>query len=131
MGPYSLNATQRVLMPDAVLSSQSGICIEPAVLMASVLQSANMHAMIVFTPGHAQVAVETWKNSGQYFLIETTCLPFDAATDNTDNLIIQLSQEDWSNYLSQEAQQAQDSGGMVYIVDCDLARTLNIKGLAY
>ena len=131
MGPYSLNATQRVLMPDAVLSSKSGICIETAVLMASVLQSANMHAMIVFTPGHAQVAVETWKNSGQYFLIETTCLPFDAATDNTGNLIIQLSQEDWSNYLSQEAQQAQDSGGMVYIVDCDLARTLNIKGLAY
>ena len=131
MGPYSLNASQRVLMPDAVLSSQSGICIETAVLMASVLQSANMHAMIVFTPGHAQVAVETWSNSGQYFLIETTCLPFDATVNDISSVITPLSNEEWANYLSQKSQQAQESGGMVYIVDCDLAKDLNIKGLAY
>lgn len=61
MGPYSFDATQRVLMPDAVLNSKSGICIETAVLMASVLQSANMHPFLILTPGHAQVAVETWK----------------------------------------------------------------------
>ena len=131
MGPYSLNASQRVLMPDAVLSSQSGICIETAVLMASVLQSANMHAMIVFTPGHAQVAVETWSNSGQYFLIETTTLPFDATQNDISSVIIPLSNEEWESYLGQKAQQAQESGGMVYVVDCDLAKDLNIKGLSY
>ena len=58
MGAYSLNATQRVLMPDAVLASQSGICIETAILMASVLQSADMHPMIVFTPGHVNLKDE-------------------------------------------------------------------------
>lgn len=131
MGPYSLNATQRVLMPDAVLASQSGICIETAVLMASVLQSADMHPMIVFTPGHAQVAVESWSGSGQYFLIETTNLPFDASVDDMNTLTALYSSEDWTEYLSQSSQKAQQSGGMVYIVDCDLAKILNIKGLAY
>lgn len=131
MGPYSLNATQRVLMPDAVLASQSGICIETAVLMASVLQSADMHPMIVFTPGHAQVTVESWSGSGQYFLIETTNLPFDASVDDMNTLTALYSSEDWAEYLSQSSQKAQQSGGMVYIVDCDLAKILNIKGLAY
>ena len=131
MGPYSLNATQRVLMPDAVLASQSGICIETAVLKASVLQSADMHPMIVFTPGHAQVAVESWSGSGQYFLIETTNLPFDASVDDMNTLTALYSSEDWAEYLSQSSQKAQQSGGMVYIVDCDLAKILNIKGLAY
>ena len=131
MGPYSLNATQRVFMPDAVLASQSGICIETAVLMASVLQSADMHPMIVFTPGHAQVAVESWSGSGQYFLIETTNLPFDASVDDMNTLTALYSSEDWAEYLSQSSQKAQQSGGMVYIVDCDLAKILNIKGLAY
>lgn len=131
MGPYSFSASQRVLMPDAVLKSGSGICIETAVLMASVLESANMHAMIVFTPGHAQTAVETWSGSGQYFLIETTMLPFTATQDALNSLIQPLSAEEWANYLYSKEQQAQQSGGMVYVVDCDLAPVLNIQGLNY
>ncbi|MBC8533885.1 hypothetical protein [Yeguia hominis] len=131
MGAYSLNATQRVLMPDAVLASKSGICIETAVLMASALQSADMHAMIVFTPGHAQVAVETWQNSGQYFLIETTLLPFEATKEKLNTLITQLDSQGWADYLAQNEQRAQESGGMVYIVDCDLLTTLGIQGLNY
>ena len=131
MGPYSLNAFQRVLMPDAVLESQSGICIETSVLMASVLQSANMHAMIVLTPGHAQVAVETWSGSGQYFLIETTALPFEATEAGLNSLIIPLDAQGWADYLAQKEQAAQESGGIFYIVDCDLAKVLNIKGLDY
>lgn len=131
MGAYSFNATQRVLMPDAVLQSGSGICIETAVLMASVLESAGMHAMIVLTPGHAQTAVETWSGSGQYFLIETTCLPFTATEDGLNSLITPLDNQGWADYLSNAEQRAQQSGGMVYIVDCDLATTLDIKGLAY
>lgn len=131
MGPYSFNASQRVLTPDAVLQSKSGICIETAVLMASVLQSAGMHAMIVFTPGHAQTAVETWSGSGEYFLIETTLLPFGATEAELNTLIQPLSAQDWANYLANAAEKAQQSGGMVYVVDCDLATVLDIQGLAY
>ena len=130
MGAYSFDATQRVLMPDAVLNSKSGICIETAVLMASVLQSASMHPFLILTPGHAQVAVETWSNSGQYFLIETTKLPFDAAVDDNSSVIIQLDSQGWNDYLSQKQQQSQQSGGIFYLVDCNLAKVLNIRGLA-
>ena len=51
--------------------------------------------------------------------------------NDVNNLIAYYSSEDWANYLGQKQQQAQESGGMVYVVDCDLAKDLNIKGLAY
>lgn len=105
MGPYSFSASQRVLMPDAVLKSGSGICIE--------------------------TAVETWSGSGQYFLIETTMLPFTATQDSLNSLIQPLSAEEWANYLYAKEQEARQSGGMVYVVDCDLAPVLNIQGLNY
>ena len=80
-GAYSLNAFQRVLMPDAVIDSESGICIETSILLASALKSTGMHALILFIPGHAQVALETWSGSSEYFLLETTTLPFDGTLD--------------------------------------------------
>lgn len=127
-GAFSLGSSlnQRVLLPDDILESKSGICIETSILLASAIQSAGMHPMIVFTPGHAQVAVETWQNSGQYFLVETTTLPFDWQTDDFSNLIILLSSEEWASYM----QKAVD-GGCGYIVDCDLVNTLGIQGIGY
>ena len=41
------------------------------------------------------------------------------------------SAEEWANYLYNKEQEAQQSGGMVYVVDCDLAPVLNIQGLNY
>ena len=76
-------------------------------------------------------AVETWSGSGQYFLIETTMLPFTATQDALQSLIQPLSAEEWANYLYNKEQEAQQSGGMVYVVDCDLAPVLNIQGLNY
>lgn len=121
MGPYSFGGSQRVLTPDAVIQSRSGICIETALLMASALQSAQMHAMIIITPGHAQVALETWENSGTYYLLETTMLPYNATEEETMAFARYLTAEEWREYLS---------GDGVYVIDCDLAQTLGIRGLA-
>lgn len=120
----SLN--QRVLLPDYVLNSKSGICIETTMLLASAIQSTHMHPMIIFTPGHAQVAVETWKNSGQYFLMETTTLPFDWRTDDWSLFIKYLSTEEWAAYLKKDVE-----GGLGYVVDCDLLNVLGIQGIGY
>ena len=121
MGPYSFGGSQRVLTPDAVIQSRSGICIETALLMASALQSAQMHAMIIITPGHAQVALETWENSGAYYLLETTMLPYNASEEETVAFARFLTADEWREYLS---------GDGVYVIDCDLAQTLRIRGLA-
>ena len=121
MGPYSFGGSQRVLTPDAVIQSRSGICIETALLMASALQSAQMHAMIIITPGHAQVALETWENSGTYYLLETTMLPYNATEEETMAFARFLTADEWREYLS---------GDGVYVIDCDLAQTLRIRGLA-
>ena len=116
-----LAARSGVLTPDAVIQSRSGICIETALLMASALQSAQMHAMIIITPGHAQVALETWENSGTYYLLETTMLPYNATEEETMTFARFLTADEWREYLS---------GDGVYVIDCDLAQTLGIRGLA-
>lgn len=127
-GAFSLGSSlnQRVLLPDDILDNKSGICIETSILLASAIQSAGMHPMIVFTPGHAQVAVETWRNSGQYFLVETTTLPFNWRTDDFSSVAKVLSSEDWASYI-----QAAVEGGCGYIVDCDLVNILGIQGIGY
>ena len=111
--------TQRVLLPEDVITSASGLCIETSMLMASALQSAGMHCMIVFPPGHAQVAVEAWPSTGDYFLIETTHLPMEEWTYT----VMYLDKEDWWGYLSGEGPVTY---GECYVVDCDLATRLNI-----
>ena len=120
MGPYSFGANQRVLPPSEVLSSRSGICIETALLVASALQSANMNAMIIITPGHAQVALETWEGSGEYYLLETTKLPFTATQADIDSFCSLPTADEWTEYLDRDG---------AYVIDCALASTLNIHGL--
>jgi len=130
MGSYSLaeGYNQRVLMPDDVLASKSGICIETAILFATAIQSADMHAMILFLPGHAQVAVETQDGSGTYYLVETTMLPFDGAADDMESLVTEFTSEQWASYLEDPWG---DGSGSVYVVDCDLIKTLGIQGIDY
>ena len=120
MGPYSFGANQRVLPPSQVLSSRSGICIETALLVASALQSADMNAMILILPGHAQVALETWEGSGEYYLLETTKLPFTATEADISAFCALPTAEEWTEYLD---------GDGVYVIDCALASSLNIRGL--
>ena len=126
-GSYSFSGTQRVLMPDAVLSSGSGICIETSILMASALLSAGMHPLIILTPGHAQVAVETWNGSGEYLLIETTLLPFTSEMGVND-LVTYYDNQGWYDYL---ASRASSGNGITYVLDCSLQQNLGIKGLDY
>ena len=130
-GSYSFVDDQRVLTPDAVLAGGSGICIETSILMASALMSAGMHPCIIFTPGHAQVAIETWYDSHQYLLLETTMLPFEATETELDRFARLYSNEDWAAYLSEKEQEAASDGGFVHAVDCDLKQTLGMKGLNY
>ncbi len=121
MGAYSFGTFQRVLTPDAVVRDRSGICIETALLVASALQSADMHPMILILPGHAQVALETWQGSGQYLLLETTLLPFTGADGQVGDYVTVAAADEWHAYLDRDG---------VYVIDCDLASELGIRGLA-
>ena len=119
----SSESQQRVMLPDDVMRSQSGICIETALLMASALQSAGMHPMLVFPPGHAQVAVEAWPDTGEYFLIETTLLPMPMDNDGYWTAVQYLTQDEWFGYLDGTGYYTL---GECYVVDCDLGKKLNI-----
>ena len=122
------NATQRVNRPDETLESGSGICIETSVLLASAFQAAGFDSMIVLTTGHCQVAVETWADSGDYILFETTVLPVGGPhdeygySDYMNTVMTVLSDEEWEAYLS-------ENDGYVY--NCNMATQLGITPLTY
>ncbi len=127
MGSFSMTegANQRILLPDDSLKSESGVCIETAIIMASAIQSANMHAMIILPPGHAQVAIEDWNNSGDYWLLETTSLPFTGSSSDIDSFLLYLDSDEWLSYL---ADPWGDGSGACFVLDCDMAAPLGIIG---
>lgn len=132
-------SNQHILLPEDVINNSSGLCIETSLVMASALQSAGMHAFLVFPPGHAQVAVEIWGNgeegTGQYFLIETTALSANSNTrdhfiENANGLlkgtgstgvITYYSTESWKKYLTENVE---------YIIDCNDSRLLGLTPFA-
>lgn len=138
-GNFSISGSnQHVLFPADVIDQQGGLCIETSLVIASALQSAGMHAFLLFPPGHAQVAVEVWNegsHAGEYFLIETTAL--DPKSNNKElftegyyNLleyapsghpITYYSASQWEDYLENKVQ---------YIIDCDDSRLLGLTPFA-
>lgn len=147
---YSLTSSdQNVLTPDAVIKKQQGLCIETTLLMASCLKRLGMHPVIVLTPGHAQCAVETYAGSGNYFLIETTKLPYKVNTnyeyddvgfyngllasttfpEGTYTWTTTGSAQEWADYLDYVYQEGLDEYGGIFIIDCNLMDELDIKGL--
>ena len=131
MDGFSISGSnQHILLPSEVLENRSGLCIETSLVVASALQSAGMHAFLIFPPGHAQVAVEIWSGKGEYFLIETTQTSDDdnnaAIFINGANSIINnelpsgpisyFNNERWNTYLE----------SCDYIIDCDDSRLLGL-----
>jgi hypothetical protein len=115
---------QSIKTPAQVIDNAAGLCVETTVTMASAIQRTGMHAVILILPTHAQVAVETWAGSGEYFLIETTAL--DAAHDalatpaNWDYVIAYKTKDEWTQYLTQNN---------VVAIDCALAESLHIQSI--
>ena len=136
MDTFSISGShQHVLFPEDVLKQKGGLCIETTLVVASALQSADMHAFIVLPPGHAQVAVETWEGSGEYFLIETTALEGNSNnrqafvsganqlinSGKVSGIITYMDQESWYNYLSVDG---------TYLIDCDDSIVLGLTPFA-
>lgn len=116
---------QRIATPSEVIKSKAGLCVETAVTIASALEAQDMHAFLILLPGHCQVAVETWKNSGEYLLIETTALTSAASAysqSDFDNVIklTPRTKDEWKAYLAQDG---------VTAIDCDLAEQLHIQAI--
>jgi hypothetical protein len=107
-------AQQRIALPEEVIDQKSGLCIETTIAMASAIEATGMHPMVLILPTHAQVAVETWYQSGEYYLIETTAL----TEPDWNNIIVYLDQDQWAQYLEQN---------QVTVVDMELARKDGIK----
>ena len=136
MDVFSLsNSHQHILLPREVIENRSGLCIETSLVVASALQSADMHAFLIFPKNHAMVAVETWAGSGEYLLIETTALADSSNTrqifvDGANNLINNkypggpisyLTASEWHDYLKNKVE---------YIIDCDDSTVLGLTAFS-
>ena len=61
---------QRITLPDKVLSSRLGNCIELTLLMASVLESIGINSMVILIKGHAFLGVWLVDSSAPYCVID-------------------------------------------------------------
>ena len=109
---------QRMKLPADVLNTQSGLCVETSVYIASALQELDMNAFLIMPPGHCQVAVEAWPNSGVYILLETTVLPI--SIDKIENTIAVLREDKIKDYITNYNHE----GKSCYVLDCGMAKDL-------
>jgi hypothetical protein len=72
MHPSQTASAQRVRLPRESLADRQANCIDGTVLFASLLEGVSLSPALVIIPGHAFVAWETWKSSGQWKYLETT-----------------------------------------------------------
>ena len=111
-------ALQRMKLPADVLKTQSGLCVETSVYIASALQELGMNAFLIMPPGHCQVAVEAWPNSGSYILLETTVLP--VGIDKINNIVGVLKGDNIIDYVTNY----KGEGKSCYVLDCGMAKDL-------
>lgn len=64
--------TQHVKLPASALAEKSGNCIDGTLLFMSAFEALGMDTIIVYTPGHASMGVESFPVSNEYIFIETT-----------------------------------------------------------
>lgn len=72
--PQQGSCNQRVRLPRESLSDKEANCIDGTVLFASLLEGISMSPAIVLVPGHAFLAWETWRGSGEWRYLETTMI---------------------------------------------------------
>ena len=65
---------QKINYPIEVLRSRDGLCIETAILFASILEALGMQPFIVNIPDHAFVGWRTEKNGNTLDFVETTLI---------------------------------------------------------
>ena len=109
---------QRMKLPADVLKTQSGLCVETSVYIASALQELDMNAFLIMPPGHCQVAVEACPKSGIYILLETTVLP--VGIDKIENTIAVLKEDKIKEYVTNY----NGEGKSCYVLDCGMAKDL-------
>ena len=67
-------ASQRTRLPRESLADHQANCIDGTVLFASLLEGISMNPAICIVPGHAFLAWETWRDSGDWKFVETTMI---------------------------------------------------------
>jgi hypothetical protein len=84
--------TQRIRLPEEVLTQSGGNCIETSLLYASVAEALGMDAAIILIPGHAYVGIAVDGTDQSYYFIETTMIGQASFTD-----AVQYGLQEWQN----------------------------------
>lgn len=97
---------QKINYPIETLRLKQGVCIETAVLFASILETLGMQVFIVITPDHAFVGWRTEKNGNTLDFVETTLLGGTSSYAYANSSAIEKFNElvDAGNFESGEAE---------------------------
>lgn len=122
---FAERGEQRIKTPSQTIDARSGVCAETILVMASALQASGMNVMFVFPPGHAQVAVEAWPDSGDYFLIETTILPMGHTERDWNRVVTFKTKDEWRRFLAE----VDEDGNRMLVINADLNARMGIPSL--
>lgn len=97
---------QRITLPDQVLSSKLGNCIELTLLFASVLESVGIHSGVVLQTGHAYLAVWLVDDCCQYSVCDDASFIEKKCAEGIDEmLVIECTQVTEEKTSFEDAQQ--------------------------
>ena len=96
---------QRITLPDQVLSSKLGNCIELSLLFASILESVGIHSGIVLQKGHAYLAVWLVDDCCQYSVCDDSSYIEKKCSEGIgEMLVIECTQVTAENTSFEDAQ---------------------------
>ncbi len=89
---------QSIRLPREVITGKTGLCIELALMYASIMEDAGLHAIVFLAPGHAFPGFEL---DGRYYAIESTAIGGKGlGGSNTAKQALELGQKELKEELN-------------------------------
>ena len=86
--PHSTEKMQNVRLPQEVLSSRFGTCLDLSILFCSLLLSVGYHPILILTYNHAFCGVFLEENAFYSFLTDKPSVVYSDATGNTKKVLL-------------------------------------------
>jgi hypothetical protein len=115
----TVTTVQTVRLPRDVIITNNGLCIELALLWASVLEHLGIHSYVILIPRHAFIVVDS---KGRYFPVECTAITPKAVGANR-----LITFDEAYNFANKELDNAINETGYYKIIDAQALQRAGIQ----
>ncbi len=134
--PHSTEKMQNVRLPQEVLSSRLGTCLDLSILFCSLLLSVGYHPILILTYNHAFCGVFLEENGFYSFMTNKPSLVYSDATGNTKKILLfeatsvcASNSTSFSEAISQGQENLRGYRGSFFAVDVNFCQKTYYKPL--